>query len=129
LEKVLRFYAYALVGAAALALFVILIHIGDLGYLALTRVGHDSTRELVEGILDGFVLIELLRSFADYLSSHKMHLFLLLETALVFVLREISSGLYAHSVSLPAMLGYAVLILALVLARSLSCRSGCDDFG
>ncbi len=125
LEKLLRFLAVALAVTTGLAVLVVLLHTALAGVHLLLSGKESSTRGLVESILDGFVLIELLRSFVDYAREHQLHIALLIETALVFVLREMSSGLYRGDIDFSAMLGYAVLIPALLFARKLACRQDC----
>lgn len=125
-QKILKVFAMALAAACGLALLVVLVHAAQMGVSLLFNSSELSTRKLVETILDGFVLIELFRSFVDYIESHRLHLSLLLETALVFVLREMASGLYMGNVHFWTMVGYAILIPALLLSRKVSCFRECD---
>lgn len=107
--------------ATSMALALEIFHAWDAGLSMLANWHEANTRKLVENILDGFVLIELLRSFGDYLASHRIQVSLLLETALVFVLREMASGLYSGHDHLGSMLGYSLLIPALLVARKIAC--------
>lgn len=126
LDKVLRFLAAALAVAAGLAVLAVLAHAFVAGYHLLLSGKESSTRGLVESLLDGFVLVELLRSFVDYAREHQLHVPLLIETALVFVLREMSSGLYRGHTELGTLLGYALLIPALLVARKMACQQDCQ---
>ncbi|WP_414039383.1 phosphate-starvation-inducible PsiE family protein [Acidithiobacillus sp. M4-SHS-6] len=122
---ILRGFAYALALASAFAILVVLLHIAVSGYDLLISGHLFSAKRLVENILDGFVLIELFRSFVDYIDYEKLHISLLLETGLVFVLREMASNLYLGHIHFTTMLGYSALILALLLARKLACLEDC----
>lgn len=82
--------------------------------------GSGNIKQLVEILLDGFVLIELLRSFAEYLTHNRICLPLLVETGIVFALREMSTTLYEHHPGFGVMAGYALLIPALLLSRRLA---------
>lgn len=125
LSFLVQAFALSLLAAASLGLLVTLIHIARLGWASVSHLGMLGIRPLVETVLDGFVLLELIRSFADYLESRRLHVSLLLETALVFVLREMSSGLYVGHTNLPLLVGYAIIILALLAGRAISCKFDC----
>ncbi|WP_420909765.1 phosphate-starvation-inducible PsiE family protein [Acidiferrobacter thiooxydans] len=49
-------------------------------------------QHLVSDVLSVFILIELFRSFTDYLEFHRIRLQVLAEVGFVFVLRECSWG-------------------------------------
>ncbi|MGA9665817.1 MAG: phosphate-starvation-inducible PsiE family protein [Gallionella sp.] len=74
-------------------------------------------RELVIDVLSVFVLIELFRTFTDYLEFHRVRLRVLAEVGIAFVLREIFIGLYGHSMQWTEILALAVLLAILVSAR------------
>jgi len=74
-------------------------------------------RELVIDVLSVFVLIELFRTFTDYLEFHRVRLRVLTEVGIAFILREIFVGLYGHSMIWPEILSLAALLAVLVLAR------------
>ncbi len=74
-------------------------------------------RELVIDVLSVFVLIELFRTFTDYLEFHRVRLRVLAEVGIAFVLREIFIGLYGHSIDWPEILSLSVLLAVLVTAR------------
>lgn len=126
-EGMLRLGALLLLLGTGVALLFVLLHVGDYGLALLKHGRESSTKGLVESILDGFVLIELLRSFGDYLSSHRIHISLLLETVLVFVLREMASSLYLGHTGFGTMLGYSVLIPVLLVSRLIACRQDCES--
>jgi len=85
-----------------------------------------SVKEAIQGVLDGFIILELIRSFGDYLENEKIHLYLIIETTLVFTVREIFNILVSNHVELGEMIGVSVLVLALVYARFLSCKLNCE---
>ncbi len=74
-------------------------------------------RELVIDVLSVFVLIELFRTFTDYLEFHRVRLRVLSEVGIAFVLREIFIGLYDHGITWPEILALAALLAVLVATR------------
>lgn len=74
-------------------------------------------RELVVDVLSVFVLIELFRTFTDYLEFHRVRLRVLSEVGIAFILREIFIGLYDHSMDWSQILALSVLLAVLVTAR------------
>lgn len=108
---------YALALTTGLALALSMANLVEHGWAAFFHAHKEAAvRGIINGILDSFVLVELLRSFLDYLVNHRVHRSLLIETALVFVLREMAAGLYQGEDGLAAMLGYALLIPALAVS-------------
>lgn len=88
-----------------------------------------STHSLAHGLVDGvdqglvidvlsvFVLIELFRTFTDYLEFHRIRLRVLSEVGIAFIMREIFIGLYDHSMNWTEILALAALLSVLVAAR------------
>jgi uncharacterized membrane protein (DUF373 family) len=74
-------------------------------------------RDLVIDVLSVFVLIELFRTFTDYLEFHRVRLRVLTEVGIAFVLREIFIGLYDRSMDWTFVLSLSVLLAVLVSAR------------
>jgi len=74
-------------------------------------------RELVIDVLSVFVLIELFRTFTDYLEFHRVRLRVLAEVGIAFVLREIFIGLYDHTMDWTVILALSALLAVLVTAR------------
>ncbi|MGO9995328.1 MAG: phosphate-starvation-inducible PsiE family protein [Steroidobacteraceae bacterium] len=74
-------------------------------------------RELVIDVLSVFVLIELFRTFTDYLEFHRVRLRVLSEVGIAFIMREIFVGLYDHQMEWPEILALAALLAVLVTAR------------
>jgi uncharacterized membrane protein (DUF373 family) len=68
---------------------------------------------LVTDILSMFVVIELLKSIIDYLEVHKINISLILDAAIVFVVREVMIGLYKHAFGAGEVAALAVLLLVL----------------
>src|SRR5271169_6832506 len=85
-------------------------------------------RELVIDVLSVFVLIELFRTFTDYLEFRRVRLRVLAEVGIAFVLREIFIGLYDHSMNWTEILALAVLLAVLVTARIAAVQfKSCDN--
>ena len=82
----------------------------------------EMDRELVIDVLSVFVLIELFRTFTDYLEFHRVRLRVLTEVGIAFILREIFIGLYDHSMNWPEILALATLLAVLVTARIAAVR-------
>ena len=74
-------------------------------------------RNLVIDVLSVFVLIELFRTFTDYLEFQRIRLRVLAEVGIAFILREIFIGLYNHSIGWPEILALTALLAVLVGAR------------
>jgi len=74
-------------------------------------------RELVIDVLSVFVLIELFRTFTEYLEFHRVRLRVLAEVGVAFILREIFIGLYDRSMDWHQILALAALLAVLVTAR------------
>lgn len=79
-------------------------------------------RELVTGVLDVFVIIELFSTFIDYVKTRRVRLSMLIDVTAVFILREMLVKIYAKSVSHDELLMLALLLLVLVIARSITGR-------
>jgi uncharacterized membrane protein (DUF373 family) len=121
---------------SALVVVMLLTLMGALGGLVLDFVaagnafsGALSSHTLVHGLVDGidrelvidvlsvFVLIELFRTFTDYLEFHRVRLRVLAEVGIAFILREVFIGLYDHSMDWSVILALAALLAVLVTAR------------
>jgi uncharacterized membrane protein (DUF373 family) len=74
-------------------------------------------RDLVIDVLSVFVLIELFRTFTDYLEFHRIRLRVLAEVGIAFVLREIFIGLYNHNIEWPELLALTALLAVLFAGR------------
>jgi uncharacterized membrane protein (DUF373 family) len=79
-------------------------------------------RQLVIDVLSVFVLIELFRTFTDYLEFHRVRLRVLSEVGIAFILREIFIGLYDNRIEWPQILALAALLAVLVSARIAAVR-------
>lgn len=80
-------------------------------------VVYATDRELVIDVLSVFVLIELFRTFTDYLEFHRVRLRVLAEVGIAFILREVFIGLYDHSIDWPQILALAAMLGVLVATR------------
>jgi uncharacterized membrane protein (DUF373 family) len=81
-------------------------------------------RELVIDVLSVFVLIELFRTFTDYIEFHRVRLRVLAEVGIAFILREIFIGLYSHTIQWTDIIALSILLAVLVGARvaALKCQ-------
>lgn len=79
----------------------------NIPHTLISKLGHT----LVVDILSVFILIELFRTFTDYLQINRIRLSVLAEFGFVFVLRDIFIGLYANKIT-----GLELIALSIVLA-------------
>jgi uncharacterized membrane protein (DUF373 family) len=77
---------------------------------------------LVTDILSMFVVIELLKSILEYFELHRINLTLILDAAVVFVLREIMIGLYKHALGAADVAALAALLAVLGVFRIAAVR-------
>ncbi len=135
--RALRFYARVLDAIVAVLIFVMVLTLvgalfgllldflsaanafrGDLQSHNLSHGVVDALdRQLVIDVLSVFVLIELFRTFTDYLEYHRVRLRILAEVGIAFVLREIFIGLYDHELHSDELLPLSVLLAVLVATR------------
>ncbi len=123
--RIMRFYGWII---DIIVVFLILVMLVTLGvafvgvlyelYDALTNLRHEiAIQTLVISILSVFILIELFRTFTDYLEFHRIRMRVLTEVAIVFVLRDIFIGIYGRSLQWQDILALATLLAVLVAAR------------
>ncbi|MHB8354813.1 MAG: phosphate-starvation-inducible PsiE family protein [Burkholderiales bacterium] len=126
--QILRVYGRIIDVIVVFLILVMLVTLGvafigvlyDL-YDALANLRHEvAIQTLVISILSVFVLIELFRTFTDYLEFHRIRLRVLTEVAIVFILRDIFIGLYSHALTWQDLIALAVLLAVLVSARTAS---------
>lgn len=79
-------------------------------------------RDLVTGILDVFIIIELFGSIIDYVHLRRIRLTSLIDVVAVFVLRHMIEKIYGDSFETNELLVLALLLLAMVVARSIAGR-------
>lgn len=73
--------------------------------------------EIIYDVLTLFVMIELLRSIAEYFNSRRLRMTFIADAAIVFVLREIMINIFEHKVVPEEMYALSALILALTVLR------------
>jgi uncharacterized membrane protein (DUF373 family) len=77
---------------------------------------------LVTDILSMFVVIELLKSLVEYFEIHRLKITFILDAALVFVLREVMIGLYAHQMHAAEIAALAAMLLVMGAVRIAAVR-------
>ncbi|MDE2260070.1 MAG: phosphate-starvation-inducible PsiE family protein [Betaproteobacteria bacterium] len=123
--RIMRFYGWII---DVIVVFLILVMLITLGvafigvlyelYDALTNLRHEiAIQTLVVSILSVFILIELFRTFTDYLQFHRIRMRVLTEVAIVFILRDIFIGIYGHSLEWQDILALSALLAVLVTTR------------
>jgi uncharacterized membrane protein (DUF373 family) len=76
---------------------------------------------LITDILSAFVVIELLKSIVEYVDAHRLKIVLILDAAVVFLIREAMIGLYQHKLDaaeVAAMAGLLAVVGAFRVAAS-----------
>jgi uncharacterized membrane protein (DUF373 family) len=129
-KRILDWIVTALVFVMVLTLLAALVGLViDFAAAAQEFLGDVRTRNLSHGVVDGldrelvidvlsvFVLIELFRTFTDYLEYHRVRLRVLSEVGIAFILREVFIGLYDKSIVWQQILALSVLLAVLVAAR------------
>ncbi len=128
--RIMRFYGKIIDVIVIFLILVMLLTLvvafvgvlADLGD-ALHGFRHEAAiQTLVTAILSVFVLIELFRTFTDYLEFHRIRLRVLTEVAIIFILREIFIGLYSHELQWQDILALSFLLAVLVSARIAAVR-------
>jgi uncharacterized membrane protein (DUF373 family) len=84
-------------------------------------------RDLVIDVLSVFVLIELFRTFTDYLEFQRIRLRVLAEVGIAFVLREIFIGLYNHNIEWTEIAALTALLAVLFAGRITSAMFNLGD--
>lgn len=65
---------------------------------------------LVTDILSAFVVIELLKSIVEYFDAHRLKIVLILDAAVVFLLREAMIGIFKHALTAAEVAALAALL-------------------
>ena len=75
----------------------------------------------VTDILTFLVMIELFRSFIEYLKVKRIRLHSMIDPAIIFIIRELIVMLYSHTPLVGStLIGFAVLLLALGTVRTMA---------
>jgi uncharacterized membrane protein (DUF373 family) len=73
--------------------------------------------EIIYDVLTLFVMIELLRSLAEYFNSKRLRMTFITDAAIVFVLREVMIKLFEEKIDPGQLYGMSALIIALTILR------------
>ncbi len=65
---------------------------------------------LITDILSAFVVIELLKSIVEYFDAHRLKIVLILDAAVVFLVREAMIGLFQHKLEAAEVAALAALL-------------------
>jgi uncharacterized membrane protein (DUF373 family) len=65
---------------------------------------------LITDVLSAFVVIELLKSIVEYVDAHRLKIVLILDAAVVFILREVMIGIYQHKLEAAEVAALAALL-------------------
>ncbi|MFQ5901317.1 MAG: phosphate-starvation-inducible PsiE family protein [Thermodesulfobacteriota bacterium] len=78
----------------------------------------ESYGSIITDILTFFVVLELFKSLFDYFENHQLKLTFIVDSAIVFILREVMINLYKHKLDPMETISIAVLLLVLGLMRT-----------
>ena len=70
--------------------------------------------DMISDVLTLYVLIELSRSLIEFFDSRRLRLSLIIDAAIVFIVREILIGLFKHELKPEMIYALSVLILGVV---------------
>lgn len=73
--------------------------------------------EIIYDVLTLFVMIELMRSLAEYFNTRRLRMTFIVDAALVFVLREVMIKIFEQKVVPEEMYAMSALIMALTVLR------------
>ncbi len=80
----------------------------------------DLSRSVTD-ILAFLVMIELFRSFIEYLKVKRLRLHSMIDPAIIFIIRELIVMLYSHTpLAGQTLIGFAVLLLAMGMIRTMA---------
>lgn len=109
--------------AAIILLLVVGIGIGliklviNIFHLATQISANTSYKNVIIDVFTLLILVELTRSFFDYFQSHRISLTLILDTAMVFVIRDVMVFLYTKETDTSFLLTLCGLLLVLGILR------------
>lgn len=89
----------------------------DIYHLAVEHKLRAGYLEIIYDVLTLFVMIELLRSIAEYFNSKRLRMTFIADAAIVFVLREIMIQIFEHKADPAELYALSVLIVALTVLR------------
>jgi len=89
----------------------------DIYRLALEHKLQANYLQIIYDVLTLFVMIELLRSIAEYFNSRRLRMTFIADAAIVFVLREIMIQIFEHKVVPAETYALSALIVALTVLR------------
>jgi uncharacterized membrane protein (DUF373 family) len=77
---------------------------------------------LITDVLSAFVVIELLKSIVEYVDAHRLKIVLILDAAVVFILREVMIGIYQHKLEAAEVAALAALLAVVGAFRVAAAR-------
>jgi uncharacterized membrane protein (DUF373 family) len=89
----------------------------DIRDLAMEHKLRASYLEIIYDVLTLFVMIELMRSIAEYFNTKRLRMTFIADAAIVFVLREVMIKIFEQKVDPEEMYAMSALIVALTVLR------------
>ena len=78
--------------------------------------------QIVSGVLNIFVLIDLFKTFADFREHEEIRITYVTDATLLIVMREIAAGVYAQRYDYQFILGLSTLLLILGVIEALAVK-------
>lgn len=89
----------------------------DIYHLAVENKLQEDFLGIIYDVLTLFVMIELLRSIAEYFNTKRLRMTFIVDAAIVFVLREVMIQIFEHKAAPAELYALSVLIVALTVLR------------
>jgi uncharacterized membrane protein (DUF373 family) len=99
---------------------IIIRTISELGYIVTEKTIRLGIKELVINILSLIVILELIRAFVEYFEHHQVHMEILIEAIIAFLIREFMIFLFEGKFSGIDIFLWSLGIFFLVFARGLA---------
>jgi len=89
----------------------------DIGNLLVEHKITAGYLQIISDVLTLFIMIELLRSIAEYFTARRLRMTFIVDAAIVFVLREIMIKLFEHKITPEEIYAMSALLLVLTALR------------
>lgn len=99
---------------------IIIRTVSELGYTITEKTVRLGIKELVINVLSLIVILELIRAFVEYFEHHQVHMEILIEAIIAFLIREFMIFLFEGKFSGLDVFLWALGIFFLVLARGVA---------
>lgn len=99
---------------------IIIRTVSELGYTITEKTVRLGIKELVINVLSLIVILELIRAFVEYFEHHQVHIEILIEAIIAFLIREFMIFLFEGKFSGTDIFLWSLGIFFLVFARGIA---------